>query len=80
MVIGTGSAEKLKFFSVELDAFGPHQLLQDQATGIVADYQSIRFGLVHEICVDDAAGTGHIFNDDCRSAGNVFAQMTANRA
>ena len=80
MVIGSGSAEKLKFFSVELDAFGPHQLLQDQATGIVADYQSIRFGLVHEICVDDAAGAGHVFNYNTWIAGDVFTQMTPDRA
>ena len=80
MVIGTGSPEKLKLFSIELNAFRAHNLLQDQPAGIIADNQPIRFRLIHEIRVDDAAGAGHVFNHDGWIAGNVFAQMAPDRA
>jgi hypothetical protein len=30
--------------------------------------------------VNDAAGAGHVFNDDAGIAGDVFTEMTADRA
>ena len=45
-MIGAGSANKLKFSTVELDAFRAHDLLEDQTAGIVADNQPVGFCLV----------------------------------
>ena len=55
--------------------FAPMICCRISPPAFIADNQSIRFRLVHEIGVDDAAGAGHVFNYDRRIAGNVFAQM-----
>src|SRR5262245_38654569 len=80
MVIRSGSPNKFKAFSIELNTFGAHYLLQDKPSGVVADNQAIRLRLIHEICVDDPAGAGHVFDNDCRITGNVLAYVASDGA
>ena len=80
-VIRAGSAQVFKFLAVEFDPLGAHDLLEEQSSSVVADDEAIRFGLqVHEVGVNDAAGAGHVLNDNGRVAGNMLAQMAPDGA
>ena len=47
----------------------------------MADGQAVGFGsFVNMIGGDQAAGAGHVLDDDARVAGNVFTHMTRDRA
>src|SRR5688572_8590578 len=74
-MVGARHSDELEFFAVQFDSLGPHYLLTDQPSGIVADDQSVRLALlVNEVGVNDT-GAGHVFNDDSRIARNMFAEV-----
>ncbi|MBI2183272.1 MAG: hypothetical protein HYU31_21010 [Deltaproteobacteria bacterium] len=80
-VIRAGNPQVFEFLAVEFDPFGAHDLLEEQPADVVADDETVRLGLqVHEIGVNDAAGAGHVLDDDGGVAGNMLAQVARDGA
>src|SRR4029078_13136464 len=56
-----------------------HDLLQDQATDVIAKRKTVGFRLsVHVIGMNKPACAGHILDNNRRRARNVFAHVPAN--
>ncbi len=77
-VILRWNSDVLKFAGVKFNARLAQKLLEEKSADEMADRQSIGSrGFVDIVGRDHASGAGHIFNQNRRVAGNVFAHMAA---
>src|SRR5688572_4240773 len=72
------STDETKFPSIKLDSRLSYELLQKNRAHDMADRETIRLGhLVNMIGGGQAASSSHVFDDDSRVAGDVFAKVSS---